>query len=411
MQSRARRSARPTSVWRTRRTGFGDVTHGYSRPRCRKRTAPAAGEDPHPVPAAGRRCGAVSRQAHRRRPRRGLGRRVPRRPREAPRRRPAPARGRRASGPRPSCTRSTRTTTASAGAARSSSTGPGAGSGRSRPGPTSSPPGATSCGASSRPASTTSRASSARACCCSRTAAAGAKGPDKKLIEHALRVLSDDGDPRGGQARRRARHRALRRGRAQRRAPRRDAAGARRSPCEVDRVRARFGSWYELFPRSWGGLAGVQEQLPRLAELGFDVVYLPPIHPIGTTNRKGKNNVLVAAPGGPRLALRHRLRGGRPRRRPPRARHPRGRPRAVRRRRRARHRHRARPRDQRVARPPVAQGAPGLVPPPPGRDAQVRGEPAQEVPGHLQRQLGHRGLARALGRAASGSSCCGSSSA
>jgi starch synthase (maltosyl-transferring) len=68
---------------------------------------------------------------------------------------------------------------------------------------------------------------------------------------------------------------------------------------EVDRVRARFGAWYELFPRSWGGLEGVREVLPALAELGFDVVYLPPIHPIGLTNRKGRDNALTAAPGDP----------------------------------------------------------------------------------------------------------------
>ncbi len=71
---------------------------------------------------------------------------------------------------------------------------------------------------------------------------------------------------------------------------------------EVDRVRARFGSWYEMFPRSWGGLAGVTAQLPRLAGLGFDVVYLPPIHPIGHRNRKGRNNALTAEaddPGSP----------------------------------------------------------------------------------------------------------------
>src|SRR5581483_11546474 len=53
---------------------------------------------------------------------------------------------------------------------------------------------------------------------------------------------------------------------------------------DVDRVLARFGAWYELFPRSWGGFRGVAEVLPRLAELGFDVVYLPPVHPIGRTN-------------------------------------------------------------------------------------------------------------------------------
>jgi starch synthase (maltosyl-transferring) len=68
---------------------------------------------------------------------------------------------------------------------------------------------------------------------------------------------------------------------------------------EVDRLRARFGAWYEMFPRSWGGLSGVQRQLPRLAELGFDVVYLPPIHPIGLTNRKGANNSLTATPADP----------------------------------------------------------------------------------------------------------------
>jgi starch synthase (maltosyl-transferring) len=68
---------------------------------------------------------------------------------------------------------------------------------------------------------------------------------------------------------------------------------------EVDRLRARFGSWYELFPRSWGGLKGVEKQLPALADLGFDVVYLPPIHPIGHTNRKGRDNALVAGPNDP----------------------------------------------------------------------------------------------------------------
>jgi starch synthase (maltosyl-transferring) len=66
---------------------------------------------------------------------------------------------------------------------------------------------------------------------------------------------------------------------------------------DVDRVLGRFGSWYELFPRSWGGFEGVREVLPRFAELGFDVLYLPPIHPIGHTNRKGRNNAETAKPG------------------------------------------------------------------------------------------------------------------
>src|SRR5512146_900476 len=66
---------------------------------------------------------------------------------------------------------------------------------------------------------------------------------------------------------------------------------------DVDRELARFGAWYELVPRSFGGLNGVADVLPRLAALGFDVVYLPPIHPIGHTNRKGKNNALEHGDG------------------------------------------------------------------------------------------------------------------
>jgi starch synthase (maltosyl-transferring) len=68
---------------------------------------------------------------------------------------------------------------------------------------------------------------------------------------------------------------------------------------DVDRELARFGSWYELFPRSWGGFEGVRALLPEFAELGFDVLYLPPIHPIGRTNRKGPNNTLTAGPDDP----------------------------------------------------------------------------------------------------------------
>jgi starch synthase (maltosyl-transferring) len=74
----------------------------------------------------------------------------------------------------------------------------------------------------------------------------------------------------------------------------------------VDRARARFASWYELFPRSQGrapGLHGtfrdVIDRLPDIAEMGFDVLYLPPIHPIGRTARKGPDNTLSAAPGDP----------------------------------------------------------------------------------------------------------------
>ena len=65
---------------------------------------------------------------------------------------------------------------------------------------------------------------------------------------------------------------------------------------------AAFGAWYELFPRSFGGFEGVAKALPDLVDLGFDVVYLPPIHPIGRTNRKGRNGTLNATaddPGSP----------------------------------------------------------------------------------------------------------------
>ena len=70
----------------------------------------------------------------------------------------------------------------------------------------------------------------------------------------------------------------------------------------VDRVRALFSSWYEMFPRSCGpeGRHGTfrdcEKRLPYIAGMGFDVLYMPPIHPIGQAFRKGKNNALEAAP-------------------------------------------------------------------------------------------------------------------
>ena len=79
-----------------------------------------------------------------------------------------------------------------------------------------------------------------------------------------------------------------------------DRPGAVKSPVlrlDVDRERARFGAWYELFPRSWGGFSGVAALLPDLAELGFDIAYLPPVHPIGETHRKGRNNTERARKG------------------------------------------------------------------------------------------------------------------
>ncbi|MGV0746061.1 alpha-1,4-glucan--maltose-1-phosphate maltosyltransferase [Mycolicibacterium sp. XJ870] len=76
----------------------------------------------------------------------------------------------------------------------------------------------------------------------------------------------------------------------------------------VDRPLARFSSWYEMFPRSTGGWDGdghpvhgtfesAAAALPRVAAMGFNIVYLPPIHPIGAVHRKGRNNSVTAAPG------------------------------------------------------------------------------------------------------------------
>jgi len=121
---------------------------------------------------------------------------------------------------------------------------------------------------------------------------------DRRLVEHASQILASSAetdttkhatalDPQLAAAL--GRH------------PDRTGAAALTAPLEliVDRERARFGSWYELFPRSFGGLPGVKAVLPELKELGFDVVYLPPIHPIGRKNRKGRNNALVAGPDDP----------------------------------------------------------------------------------------------------------------
>ncbi len=94
--------------------------------------------------------------------------------------------------------------------------------------------------------------------------------------------------------------------------PLRDLIGRTESyPLYVARPRAVSGAWYEVFPRSagafqkpdgsWvsGTLRTATEDLPRIASMGFDVVYLTPVHPIGTAFRKGKNNALTAGPNDP----------------------------------------------------------------------------------------------------------------
>ena len=75
-------------------------------------------------------------------------------------------------------------------------------------------------------------------------------------------------------------------------------------PVDVDRARAGFSAWYEMFPRSTAAIKGVhgtfhdcEARLPYVAEMGFDVLYLPPIHPIGRVRRKGRNNAIEAREG------------------------------------------------------------------------------------------------------------------
>lgn len=88
--------------------------------------------------------------------------------------------------------------------------------------------------------------------------------------------------------------------------PRPDLTASEIYPVTIDRPIARAGAWYEIFPRSQGRTPGQHgtfddciARLPDIVEMGFDVVYFPPIHPIGETNRKGPNNALTAGPSDP----------------------------------------------------------------------------------------------------------------
>lgn len=88
--------------------------------------------------------------------------------------------------------------------------------------------------------------------------------------------------------------------------PRTNRSGSPGYDVVVDRPAARFASWYELFPRSMsddphrhGTFDDVIAKLPYVRDMGFDVLYFPPIHPIGRTNRKGRNNSLTAGPDDP----------------------------------------------------------------------------------------------------------------
>ena len=255
---------------------------------------------------------------------------------------------------------------------------PAAGSSRSRRGSTASRRSATSSGARSRRARPISPASSRRARRCS-----------------------------GCRARRRGGAR-LDRGRPLARRPRL----VRTLDVDVDRELARFGAWYELFPRSWGGFAGVEKVLPRAGRGSASTSSTcrrstrsaSRTARAGTTRRTaepgdpGSPWAIGSAEGGhtavdPELGTIEDFE------------------RLVARRGASSGRDRARLRDPVLARPPVAAGAPRVVPPPPRRDAQVRREPAQALPGHLQRQLRQRGLAGRCGRRCATSSSTGSRTA
>lgn len=132
-----------------------------------------------------------------------------------------------------------------------------------------------------------------------RAAASRARDRDRKRLEHYVEVLESGDDPRdkvhdlGGDE-----IVELMQRNAERKFATRCAAEL---AIEVDPKRAAFSTWYELFPRSAASEAGrhgtlkdVEAQLPRIAKMGFDVLYLPPIHPIGTTFRKGRNNTVAA---------------------------------------------------------------------------------------------------------------------
>jgi len=131
-------------------------------------------------------------------------------------------------------------------------------------------------------------------------AAARATGADRKALRRAAAALraGDDAAVREGLSEELAALMAS--------APDRRLASTYERELTVitDRRRAGFSSWYELFPRSaadepgrHGTLADVEKLLPSIAEMGFDVLYLAPIHPIGRTFRKGRNNAEQAAPG------------------------------------------------------------------------------------------------------------------
>ena len=163
---------------------------------------------------------------------------------------------------------------------------------------------------------------------------------------------------------------------------------------DVERLAAGFASWYELFPRSQSSQPGshgtfddVIARLPALRAMGFDVLYMPPIHPIGRDFRKGPNNSLAGRAGRSGQSLCHRLGGGRPHR-PASAARRHGRvPAAAGSRSRAWHGSGPGFCDPVFARSSLADHASRVVLVARRRLDPLRGESAQEVPGHRQRRF------------------------
>ncbi len=166
-----------------------------------------------------------------------------------------------------------------------------------------------------------------------------------------------------------------------------DVTASSRQPLWVDRELALFGAWYELFPRSFGGFKGTAARVPDVAAMGFDVLYLPPIHPIGHTARKGPNNTLAAGAGDPGSPWAIGSHEGGPHRHPPGPGHRRGLLESGRRGASPRHGAGPRLRPAVFTGPPLGGRASRVVPSPARRHHRLRREPAQGVPGHLPDQL------------------------
>ena len=133
-------------------------------------------------------------------------------------------------------------------------------------------------------------------------AADGSKATEKKIIERYIKALSEDSDTsKLAGILKQDDIDTVMRGRVDKKlATQCDKV----LTVEVERKKAAFSTWYELFPRSTaneghGSFKDVERLLPRIAEMGFDVLYFPPIHPIGEKHRKGRNNSLIALPDDP----------------------------------------------------------------------------------------------------------------